>query len=298
MRTPLTAVALSVTLSTSVFAQEETRSGYAMDWNKTLQERADPLVVNRRSLNGWSFVVYECGTSQAMSHWKAYMETLGGVAKSSRPVRVSGATIPGLVEAIPIVFADAHKDHEAGGVRVHLAFARNDTTSAPEDPGLVNAVHEMAVKVNRAVVTGQVAEQEKRLKKIGDELEEARKEETKASDRTASAGKDLEKVNVRQAKLARKLADIQKETNKLRERYAKEADPKTLEKIARKQQEEADVKKDIAKQQEAESKAQEHKNEHEQEIPEAKEHQRKHEGEKELAIRELEALKRKLEAIR
>lgn len=292
------AISAAVMTATALCAQELTESGYAMDWTRTLQERADPLMNARHTLKGWSFVAYECSAGEAMGYWKDYMEKLGGAAKSSKPTRVTGAVIPGLGGHVPIVFANVEKDRSAGGVRMIIAFALNDTANAPDEPGMSAAVHEMAVQVNRSVVQKQIAEQEKRAKKVSGELTDAQKEEAKAADRMRDAGKDLQKVNEQQAKLARKQADMQKDLNKLQEKYRTEADPKTLEKIAKTQQRMAALEKDIAKEQGEESKAQEHKNKHEKDIPEAQKHQQKHQAQKERVTRELEALKRKLEAIR
>lgn len=296
-RTLLFSATLLTASALPLLAQEKTASGYTMDWTRTLQERADPLMNAKHTLKGRSFMVYECSAGEAMGHWKNHMEKLGGTSKGSKPTRVTGAAIPGLASNPPIVFANAKKDASAGGVRMIIAFAMNDTTDVPDDPGLGTAVHEMAVQVNRAVVQEQVAEQEKRLKKISGEVKDAQQEEAKAAERAGDVGKDLQKVNEQQAKLARKQADLQKDLNKLQEKYRVEPDPRTLEKIAKAQQRMADLEKDMAKKQEAESKAQEHKNKHDEQIPEAQKHQQKHEAQKELANRELEALKRKLEAI-
>lgn len=282
----------------SALAQERTETGYTMDWTRTLQERADPLVNARHTLTGRSFVVYECGAGEAMGYWKKRMEELGGAAKSSKPVRVTGASVPGLGIAVPLVLANVQKDREAGGVRLIVAFALNDTTAAPDDPGMPAAVHDMAVQVNRAVVQRQIVEQEARLKKITGQVKDAQKEEAKASEQAGDAGKDLEKVNEKQAKLARKQADLQKELAKLQAKYQSDQDPKTLEKIAKTQQRIADGEKDVAKAQQAESKAQAHKNKHEEAIPDAQKLEQKQQTRKDLATRELEALKRKLEAIR
>ena len=297
-RTLLFATTLLTASVLPLIAQEKTATGYTMDWTRTLQERPDPFMNARHTLNGWSFMVYECSAGEAMGHWKKHMEKLGGTAKSSKPTRVTGAAIPGLASSPPFVFANAKKDASAGGVRMYIAFALSDTTSIADEPGLVTAVHEMAVQVNRAVVQEQVAEQEKRSRKISGEVKDAQKEEAKAAERAGDAGKDLQKVNEQQAKLARKQADLQKDLNKLQEKYRIEADPKTLEKIAKTQQRIAEVEKDMAKKQEAESEAQEHKNKHDGQIPEAQKHKEKHESEKERVNRELESLKRKLEAIR
>lgn len=292
------AISAAVMTATVLYAQERTESGYAMNWTRTLQERADPLMNARHALKGWSFMAYECSAGEAMGYWKDHMENLGGAVKSSKPTRVTGAVIPGLGAHVPIVFANVEKDRSAGGVRMIIAFALNDTANAPDDPGMSAAVHEMAVQVNRSVIQKQIAEQEKRAKRISDELTDAQKEEAKAADRVQDAGRDLQKVTEQQAKLARKRADIQKDLNRSQEKYRTEADPKTLEKIAKIQQRLADLERDIAKEQGEESKAQEHKNKHEKEIPEAQKHQQKHQAQKERATRELEALKRKLEAIR
>ena len=124
-RTLLFATALLTASVLPLIAQEKTATGYTMDWTRTLQERPDPFMNARHTLNGWSFMVYECSAGEAMGHWKKHMEKLGGTAKSSKPTRVTGAAIPGLASSPPFVFANAKKDASAGGVPMYIASAGN-----------------------------------------------------------------------------------------------------------------------------------------------------------------------------
>lgn len=295
---PITALIALASIAPVVNAQEKGEAGFALAWTHELREEPATLANGRFTLKGWSFTAYECNASDAMKHWKRYMETLGGAVKGNDPTRSTGAVIGGLSNPVPLVLAMAAKDKEAGGIRVTVAFALNDSVNAPEDVGMPAVLHTMAVKVNRAVVEDQIAEQEKRVHKVTDELAAAQKEEAKASERSQDAGEDLRKVNSKQAKLTKRRADLQKEVGKLQAKYQKKQDPAILEDIAKTQQRLVDVDKDLAKLQKKESDAQKDVNKHQGQIPDAQEHQQKHEAQKERAISELEALKRKMEAVR
>src|SRR5436190_3807728 len=159
MRTPtithsralvLHAIPLSRSLS-AVLAQDKTGDGYQMSWTHTLQEQPDHVVVHKSPMQGWSFMVYECSAGEALRYWKDHMGTLGGRTSGNDPVRVTGAIIPDLGADAPLIFATAKKDGAANDVRISVAFALNDSTAAPEAPGMAASVHDMAVQVTRAV---------------------------------------------------------------------------------------------------------------------------------------------------
>ena len=130
------------------------------------------------------------------------------------------------------------------------------------------------------------------------QLEDARKEEAKASQRANDTGRDLENVKEKQSKLSRKQADLQQEINKWQTRYNASQDPKDLKKLTKAQEKLAKVNGDLAKEMRAESKVQEQMTKHQEAIPDARQDERKHGDQKEQASRQLEALKRKLDAIR
>lgn len=291
--------ALSVlTPGLRAIAQEKTSDGHTLEWTYALEEQPAQLTVNKHKLPGWSFPVHECSPAGSMQLWKKHMTGQGAVVKSNDPMRATGGTITGLASSAPVTFATAAKDKSSGTTRITVVFALNDSTAAPEDPTMAKAVHEMAVQVNRAVVKAQIDDQEKRVRKTSGQLEDAQKDEAKASERASDAGRDLENVKQKQNKLTHKQADLQKEINKWQTRYNTTQDPKDLKKLTKAQEKLAGVTKDLAKEMRSESKVQEHLNKHQDEIPDARKDERKHGEQKELANRQLEALKRKLDAIR
>ncbi len=279
-------------------AQERSLDGHVLEWKHTLDELPAQLSVMKHKLSGWSFPVYECSPGEAMQLWKTHLIAQGAVVKSNDPMRATGGNITGLSSLVPLVFAKAAKDKSSGSTRMTVVFALNDSTAAPEDPALAQAVHEMAVQVNRAVVKAQIADQEERVKKTVGQLEDARKEEAKASQRANDTGRDLENVKEKQSKLSRKQADLQQEINKWQTRYNASQDPKDLKKLTKAQEKLAKVNGDLAKEMRAESKVQEQMTKHQEAIPDARKDERKHGDQKEQASRHLEALKRKLDGIR
>jgi predicted nucleic acid-binding Zn-ribbon protein len=289
---------LTLTPGLHAIAQEKSSDGHALEWKHTLEEQPAHLTVNRHKFSGWSFPVYECSPGEAMQHWKKHMTAQGAEVKSNEPMRATGGSITGLASQAPVTFATAVKDKKTGTTRVTVVFALNDSTAAPEDPTMIKAVHEMAVHVNRAVVQAQIAAQEKRVKKTAGQLEDAQKDEAKASERASDAGKDLENVKQKQSKLSQKQADLRKEIDKWQTRYNATQNPKDLKKLTKVQEKLAGVNSDLAKEMRSESKVQGQLNKHQEAIPDARKDERKHGAQKDLANSQLEALKRKLDAIR
>ena len=293
----LCAFLLAATAPT-VFAQDKTEGGYALAWTHTLQEQVGQVAVKEHLFPGWSFMVHECSAGEAMAYWQERMRTMGGNAKGSNPVRVTGAIMPGQEGGTMLIFATAKMDRSADGVRITVAFALNDSTAAPEAPGMAAAVHDMAVQVNRAVVQAQVDAQDKRYAKIGEQLEDAQRQQASVARKKSDAGKQLDKVNAEQARLARKRTDLQDKLNRLEEAQRLMPDPRNAKDIAGVRQDLISVEHDIVKQQKAEADALADLNKHREQVPEAEENQQESAVERERATKEMEALKHKLGSIR
>ena len=267
---------LSLNPGFRAMSQQKSSDGHALEWKHTLEEQPAQLSVNKHMLSGWSFPVYECSRGEAMQLWKKHMAAQGATVKSNEPMRATGGSITSLAPPPPVTFATAAKDKKTGTTRVTVVFALNDSTAAPENPTMINAVHEMAVQVNRAVVQAQIADQEKRVKKTAGQLEDAQKDEAKASERANDTGRDLEDVKQNQSKLSHKQADLQKEINKWQTRYNTTQDPKDLKKLTKAQEKLASVDGDLAKEMRSESKVQEQLNKHQEALPDARKDERKH----------------------
>ena len=294
---PFRALALAALLSTAtapLLAQDRSASGHLLNWTNTIAVEQDTVVNKTHKLPAHAFMVHEAEPGAALNALKA--AHAGQNAKFSGSDPVSGlVTVTGLGEAPIFLIASAAKDKKAGGARRRVAYATNDSTALE---GGRDAAHALAVQLNRAIVQQQIDAQQKIVDKAGSKLESAQSDQAKAQKKASSAASDLEKAKKEKSKLADKQAQLQKEQQRAQERYNTSQAPKDLEKLTKVQAQLVKVHQDLAKQLKKEADAQKTANKRQDEIPDAQKAQQGHQVTKEQAVSELEALKRKLEAIR
>lgn len=275
-------------------AQDRSASGHLLNWNTPIAVEADTLPNKTYRLPAHAFMVHEADPGTALNALKAAYA--GQAAKFSGSDPVSGrVTVTGMGEAPVLLLASATKDKKAGAARVRVVYASNDSTALE---GGRDAAHALAVQLNRAIVERQILEQLEVVDKAGSKLESAQSDQAKAQKKASSAASDLEKAKKEKSKLADKQAQLQKEQQRLQERYNTSQAPKDLEKLTKVQGQLVKVQQDLAKQLKKEADAQKAANKRQDDIPDAQKEQQAHQVTKEQAVSELEALKRKLVAIR
>lgn len=290
----LTIACLFPTLGTALHAQDKSASGHLLNWTNTIVVETDSLVNGRYKLPAHTFTVWEADPGTALNALKAAYAEQGAKFSGSSPLR-GMATVAGMGEAPVLLLATTAKDKKAGGARMQVAFAANDSTALP---GGGEAAHALAVQVNRAIVQQQIDAQQKIVDKHHGRLEGAQKDQAKAQEKAGKAAEDLEKAKKEKSRLTDKHTQLQKEELKLKERYNATQEAKDLEKLTKMHNKLVKVQEDLAKQIRKEADAQESHNKRQGAIPEAQEAQQGHQVSKEQAVSELEALKRKLEAVR
>lgn len=275
-------------------AQDRSSSGHLLNWTTPITVEPDSLRHNAHNLPAHAFVVHEADPATAMNALRTAYAAQGTKFSGSDPM--SGlVTVSGMGEGPVLLLASAAKDKKAGGARMRVVYAANDSTALE---GGRDAAHALAVQLNRAIVDQQIAAQQKIVDKAGSKLESAQSEQVKAQKKASKAAGDLEKVKREKSKLADKQAKLQKEQQRLQERYNTSQATKDLEKLTKVQGQIVKVQQDLAKQMKKEADAQKTANKRQDEIPGTQKHQQEHQVTKEQAVSELEALKRKLEAIR
>ncbi|MBK7942610.1 MAG: hypothetical protein IPJ87_12185 [Flavobacteriales bacterium] len=296
-RAPFLALAFPALLSAVpglLHAQDRSASGLLLNWTNTIVVEQDTLLNKTHKLRAHAFMVHEADPGAALNALKAAYA--GQNAKFSGSDPVSGlVTVSGLGEAPILLIASAVKDKKAGAARMRVVYAANDSSALE---GGRDAAHALAIQLNRAIVQQQIDEQQRVVDKAGSKLESAQNDQAKAQKKASSAASDLEKAKKEKSKLADKQAQLQKDQQRLQERYNSSQAPKDLEKLTKVQGQLVKVQQDLAKQLKKEADAQKTANKRQDEIPDAQKEQQGHQVTKEQAVSELEALKRKLEAIR
>lgn len=296
MRLP---AALSSTLlfTTLVLAQEKTESGYLLNWTNRIQVERDSLVNGKYKLPAYTFAVFESDAGIAVGEWVAAYESKGGKVTGSNPYKGTGVAVEGL-SGPAIVMTTVVRNKKDGTALVLVALAANDSTPVADWEAGEKAAYGLAVRMNKGVVQKQIDEQQKLLDGLTKDLASAQKDEAKANSKSADAAADLEKAKKEKAKLADKQAKLQSEQVKQQQKYNRTNDAKDLNKLTKVQQDLAKVQKDMSKQLKKEADAQKTVNNKQGDIPDAQKDQQKLQTRKDKAVSDLEALKRKKEAVK
>ncbi len=278
-------------------AQDKTESGYLLNWTNRIKIERDTLVHGKYKLPAYTFAVFETDAGIAVGEWVAAYESKGGKVTGSDPYKGVGVPVDGLSGAVTVMVT-VTRNKKDGTALAAVALTQNDSTPAPDWEKGEKAVYDLAVRMNKGVVQKQVDEQQELVDELTKKLAGAQKDQVKATEQSADAADDLEKAKKEKAKLADKQADLQGEQAKLQEKYTRTNDPKDLEKLTKVQQDLVKVQKDMSKQLKKEADAQKDANKKQGDIPDSVEEQQELQVKKDRAVSELEALKRKKEAVK
>jgi len=288
-------VAVFLCLSTlALNAQERTTSGVLLNWANPLSIQDDQLANGRHSLPAHAFLVQEADPSMALAALRVVYASQGVKFSGSDPVRAS-VTVAGMGAGPISLLASASKDKKSGGCRMRVAYAAND--SVPVEGGR-DAALALAVQVNRAIIQDQIIAQQKLVDKATARLTDAQDQQAKAQKKAGSAAEDLEKAKKDRSDLADKQAGLQKDQQRMQERYNATKDAKDLEKLTKVQADLVKLQEALARVMRTEADAQREANKRQEVLPGMQRDQQQLQASKEQAVSELEALKRKLEAVR
>ncbi|MCB0778637.1 MAG: hypothetical protein KDB87_14040 [Flavobacteriales bacterium] len=209
--------------------------GFSTSWTHDLKPVRDSLQVDTVTLPAQLIVVHEADDGEVYDLWKLHLkeraasvdrggdDLLAGQAKLDElgPVELRGRT-------------NWDKKRVATDVRLVVV----DTQGAPVAADRAGTLaHDLAVALNKAVVNAQIAEVQKDLDKVNDDLEKARKEHGKAVDNEDDLQGDLQKLQDKAEDNLKDAEKVRKEIASMQRKYDLNKDPKTLEKIAKKQKE-------------------------------------------------------------
>ncbi|MCC7501510.1 MAG: hypothetical protein IT229_03210 [Flavobacteriales bacterium] len=296
MRAPSLAFALLVTMT--LLAQEKTSSGYLLNWTGSVSPVPGDVTNGKYKLPGLTIQIAEADAGTVTSLFKTEMTGRCLKYVSGDPIKCIDAAIPEVSAEKHLVFAKAMSGKKGSPATLTIAFATNDST-AMTDQGKAEAfVQSLAVRMNRAVVQVQIDEQKKVLDKYTGKVEGAQKDQAKAQKKGASATDDLESIKKDKAKLAEKQVDLQSDVQKYQARYNLTQKEEDLKKMTKAQEQLLKVQKDMSKLLKKEGQVQKDINSQAAGVPKAQQEQIEQQTSKDMANTEMEALKRKFEAIR
>ncbi|MEZ4739848.1 MAG: hypothetical protein R2818_10980 [Flavobacteriales bacterium] len=277
--------------------QERSGTGYLLNWTEHIKVERDSLVNGKYKLPAYAFEVFESDAKMAVDEWVSAYEEKGGKVTGSDPYKGAGVVVDGLNGEVTVM-ANVVRNKKDGKARVVVALAANDSTAAPDESKGEKAVHDLAIRMNKGVVQKQIDDQQELVDDLTKDLASAQKDQSKAQNKSADANDDLESAKKKKAKLSNKQSDLQHDQAKYQERYTRTNDPKDLQKLTKIQQDLVKVQRDMSKQLKKEADAQKAANKRQGDIPDAVEDQQDLQAKKEKAVSDLEALKRKKEAVK
>lgn len=269
-----------------------------MNWSGDLRVEPNTITNGKWSVNGHTITIHEADAKTALDLWKQEYKAQGATIAGSNPAKATNVSISGISSTPLLVLASVTGGSTKGDARLTLAYCTNDSTNVDASVNVESLTHDLAVKLNRAVVQRQIDEQQELVDKYTGKVEDAQKDQAKAQKKAASASDDLEDAKKQKSKLSAKQADLNKDILEYQARYNKTQDAKDLKKLTKAQEDLVDVQKDMSKEMKNEANAQEDVNSRQGDVPDAQKDQNAYQTKKEKVATELEALKRKLEAVR
>lgn len=222
---------LSITLAFSVTAQDKLDDGTLLTWNQEISVGMDSLRNDSAMLPAYTTNVYETRASR-MEDLLTKALPAAKFKKTGDVLRADNVLFPAGASAPVTLLVRSTDDKRSGKTMLLLSVLQNGAPVA-HTPALENAVHDLGVRLNKAVVQQQIDDQKKKLAKTADKTESAVKDQDKAQ------GK-LNKAQAEMKKIAKTKLDLQNEHNILEkdialqnERWTTSQDPKDLKKLTK-----------------------------------------------------------------
>ena len=296
MRTPSLFFALFVSLV--LHAQEKTTNGYLLNWTGSVSPVPGEVTNGKFKVPGLTIQIAEADAGTVTSLFKTAMTGRCLKYVNGTPIKCIDATIPEVSLKPVLLLAQAVSGRKGAPAALTIAFAANDSTPLADQGKSEAFLQSLAVRMNRAVVQVQIDEQQKVLAKYTGKVEGAQKDQAKAQKKGASATDDLESIKKDKGKLAEKQVDLQSDVQKYQARYNLTQNADDLKKMTKAQEQLLKVQKDMSKLLKKEGQIQKDINAQAANVPKAQQEQNEQQTSKDKANTEMEALRRKFEAIR
>ena len=209
--------------------------GFSTSWTHDLKPVQDSLKMDTITRPAQLIVVHEADDGEVYDLWKQHFKERATSVDRSGGILVAGQAM--LDEQGPVdLRGQLNWDKKRVATDVRLVVLHSQ--GSPVDGARAMSVaHDLAVALNQAVVKEQIAEVQKDLDKVNDDLEKAQKDHSKAVDNEDDLQQDLTKLQDKAEDNLKDAEKVRKEIASLQRKYDLNKDPKTLEKIAKKQKE-------------------------------------------------------------
>lgn len=241
--------------SGSCFAQGTTKDGISLVWDRELVVVNDSMSIGGRYVPAHTITVFETDASTAMDLLKVDYTPIS-TSIGGKPMKVSGARLSQISESPVDVLVVGNTQKKANLARLTLAFMTNDSTVLADNGAQEELLLGLAVRLNKAVVQGQIDQYQQVLDKTSDKLGGTQEDVAKAEKKLSKSNASLEKAKSKRAKLERDAAGLQGDINGLERKFALSNDPKDLQRLTKARQKLARTQNAQAKLMQQEAKAQ------------------------------------------
>lgn len=224
---------LGSVLHTDARAQDKTKDGYRLSWDHHLSVQQDSMALRTGQLPAWTITVHESSARDVLKLWRSDIAPTAERVSGSGPTLARSATLKGLANGPYDIRAMSSQDRRAGSATLSLAFSKGDSTIGHNTEGVAEAIYQVAVRLNKAVVQEQLAALQKDFDKAKSKQERAQKNESKLSRQLTKANRDLERVKTRKSRAQRGGAGARGDISGLERKFALTNDPTDLKRLTK-----------------------------------------------------------------
>ncbi len=287
---------LSAFLTVAAIAQERTKEGYALAWNKEIVTGHDSIPSGALKVPATTVPVFEARANDVAALLKSALP-MAAFKVSNGVYSAPSVNLSNLMPSVDVL-ATAREDRKAGMTTVAFAFMQNGVPVGA-DAGVVSATaRDIGVKMNKAVAQRQVDVWQAKLDKATKQQEGAQADKEKAYAKVSKANQALEKTVAKRSGLQKEIANAQADITRQEVRWQTSQDPKDLKKLTKLREKLAKSEKKLADAMADEAKQSKAAHKHQDDLPDAMKDHEKVAGSREEVQRTVDALKRKVENIR
>lgn len=293
----VTLLCATVALSAALHAQDKLKDGTSLTWDKTIGVGQDFLLNDTEKVPARTVPVYEADNSQVA---KLLAKSIPGSSfkKQGKLLSATDVMFPSASDSPVQLLASIERNKKANLSMLKLAFLQGGVPLTGDDAKLNEAVRELGVKLNKAVVQDQIDVWKKKLGKAGSKAESASKASDKTQGKLNKSQAKLAKASKEKSKLQGEHAVLQKEIDLHNQKWTLSQSSKDLKKLTKARSKITKNESKMASVMKAEASAQKDLSKHTSALPDAQKTEKDKAATEADVQRTVDALQRKLENIR
>ncbi len=293
----LSLLCAAAALSATLHAQDKLKDGTSLTWNKTIGVGQDSLMNDTVMVPARTVPIYEADDPQVA---KLLEKVIPGSSfkKQGKLLSASDVVFPSASDSPVQLLASIERNKKENLSLLKLAFLQAGAPLVGNDAKLNEALRDLGVKLNKAVVQEQIDDWNKQLDKAGSKAESATKASDKTQGKLNKSQSKVAKASKERSKLQGDHAVLQKEIDLLNQKWTLSQDPKDLKKLTKARGKITKNESKMAKAMKAEADAQKDVSKYTEALPDAQKTEQAKAATQAEVQRTVDALQRKMENIR